>query len=260
MRWQESTSPEIGALDRETTIVLLPIGSVEQHGNHMPVGTDTILAEAVANGAAAKRKGILVAPAPWYGFSPHHLSLPGTLSLNSNDMIETIERAAEGILANGFRRLVIVNGHGGNRAVMDVASANIGHRHHGKARIAALTYFALARERIAELRASEAGGMGHACEFETAMMLHVRPDLVKLDRAVAKYPETRSAYLTTDLLGASRVQTYLDFRDLSATGTFGDPSLATPEKGKAFFDACVAELATFIDEFSTWPLDASANR
>jgi creatinine amidohydrolase len=254
MRWEEMTSPEIGALDRQKTVVLLPVGSVEQHGAHMPLGTDTILAEAVALGAAEKRRNVLVAPAPWYGFSAHHLRLPGTLSLPSAAMMEVTERIADGILANGFPRLIIVNGHGGNGGVVDVMAANLGHRHHGRARIAALTYFHLAADAIAALRASEPGGMGHACEFETAMMLHLRPDLVKMERAVAHYPDAGSPYLTTDLLGTSKVRTYLDFRDLSATGTLGDPTLATAEKGAAFFAASVDALARFIDDFATWPV------
>lgn len=254
MRWQELTSPEIGALDRDRTIVLLPVGSVEQHGNHMPVGTDTILAESVAAAVAGRRQHVLVAPPPWYGFSAHHLRLPGTLSLPSAAMIAHTETIADGILANGFRRLVIVNGHGGNGGAIDVMAADLGKRHYGSARIAALTYFQLARDAIAALRESKDGGMGHACEFETAMMLHLRPELVKMDRAATCYPDTCSPYLTTDLLGASRVRTYLDFRDLSPTGTLGDPSLATADKGRAFFTACVDELTAFIDDFATWPV------
>lgn len=254
MRWQEMTSPEIGALDRERTIVLLPVGAVEQHGNHMPVGTDTMLAEGVALGVAEKRADVLVAPPPWYGFSAHHLSLPGTLSLPSAALIAHTETVADGIIANGFRRLILVNGHGGNGGVIDVMAADLGHRHYGRARIAALTYFQLARDAIAALRESEVRGMGHACEFETAMMLHLRPELVKMERAVARYPDSGSAYLTTDLLGAAKVRTYTDFRDLSPSGTFGDPTLATPEKGAAFFEACVAALVAFLDDFAKWPI------
>jgi creatinine amidohydrolase len=254
MRWEEMTSAEIGALDRERTIVLLPIGSIEQHGSHMPVGTDTILAESVARGAAARRADLLVAPAPVYGFSPHHLSLPGTVSLSSTGMLSLVERIADGIIGNGFRRLVVVNGHGGHGGLIEVMTADLGHRHHGRARIAALTYFQLARDAIAAIRRSETGGMGHACEFETAMMLHLRPDLVKLERAAACYPDPGSSYLTTDLLGASRVRTYLDFRDLSPTGTLGDPKLATPEIGAAFFAASVDALLGFLDDFARWPI------
>lgn len=100
--------------------------------------------------------------------------------------------------------------------------------------------------------------MGHACEFETAMMLQLRPDLVELHSAEICYPETGSAYLTTDLLMGSAVRTYQDFADLSSTGTLGDPSLADREHGEQFYRAATDELVRFIEDFATWPIQAKA--
>lgn len=257
MRWEEMTASEIDALDRDRTVVLLPLGSVEQHGYHMPLGTDTILAAAAALAAAERlQHRAVVLPPPWYGFSAHHMAFAGTVTLPAPTLIDLAERIVESVVTGGFRRIVIVNGHGGNGGAINVLASTLGHRYHGKARIAALTYFQLARKEIADLRESEAGGMGHACEFETAMLMHLRPDLVKMDRAVSLYPDPGSTYLTTDLLGASRVHAYIDFKDLSPSGTFGDPSLATPEKGARFFDAVTNSLARFIDDFAGWPVDA----
>jgi creatinine amidohydrolase len=257
MRWEEMTAPEIDALDRERTVVMLPLGSVEQHGYHLPLGTDSLLAHAVATAAAERSSSmpVVVLPPPWYGFSAHHMRFAGTVTLPSATLIDLAECIADSVIAHGFRRVLIVNGHGGNGGVIDVLAANLGHRHHGRARIAALTYFQLAHEGISELRDSEDGGMGHACEFETALVMHLRPDLVKLDRAVSLYPDPGSRYLTTDLLGASRVRTYLDFKDLSPSGVLGDPSLATAEKGARFFEVAVAALAEFIGDFARWPTE-----
>ena len=97
--------------------------------------------------------------------------------------------------------------------------------------------------------------MGHAGEFETAMMMHVAPRMVKTGHATTKYPDPGSAYLTTDLLGSSPVHTYLDFKDLSEDGVFGDPGFATPEKGAAFFDAVTQALSRFVADFATWPIE-----
>ncbi len=254
MRWEEFTSPEIDRLDRDSTVVLAPIGSIEQHGRHMPLGTDSMLAHAVALGAAERVEGTIVLPPPWYGFSPHHMRFPGTVTLTVPTLIALIEDIVGSVVAHGFRRIALVNGHGGNVGAIDMLAASLGARHYGRARIVGLTYFQLARERIADIRESDEGGMGHACEFETAMMLHLQPNLVKMDRAAVAYPDTGSPYLSTDLLSGSRVRTYMDFKDLSETGTFGDPSLATAAKGGRFFAAVTEELASFIEDFRRWPI------
>jgi len=254
MRWEEMTSPEIGALDRDRTVLLLPIGSVEQHGNHMPVGTDTILAHAVSLAAAEQAGNTVVLPPPWYGFSAHHMRFPGSVTLRLETLLALVGDIVDSVVAHGFRRLLVVNGHGGNAGAIDVLASTLGHRHYGAARIATLTYFALARDAIAALRRSEPGGMGHACEFETSLIQHLRPELVKIERAQTTYPDPGSAYLTTDLIGGQAVRVYHDFADLSPTGTLGDPALASPEAGDKFFAASVAALGDFIADFRSWQI------
>lgn len=259
MRFEDLTSPEVAALDRNTTVLVLPLGSVEQHGNHLPLGTDTLLAHSVSLTAAERLAGtVAVLPPPWYGFSAHHMRFAGSITLRAETLMAVAEDIVGSLVGHGFRRILIVNGHGGNGGVIDVLASTLGYRHHGKARIAALTYFQLARDVIAGLRQSEPGGMGHACEFETAMVQHIRPELVKIDRAAVIYPDPGSAYLTTDLLGGSAIRVYHDFADLSPSGTLGDPSLATPEKGGQFFAAVVSELAAFIEDFRGWAIPERA--
>jgi creatinine amidohydrolase len=254
MHWEELTSAEIGAMDRDRTVVILPLGSVEQHGNHLPIGTDTMLAEAVSCAAANASGGTVVMPPPWYGFSAHHMRFPGSITLRAETLLALVEDVVASLVRHDFRRIVIVNGHGGNNGLIDVLASTLGNTHYGKARIAALTYFALARDAIATLRKSKPGGMGHACEFETSMVQHLRPDLVKVEQAATCYPDLGSRYLTTDLLGAQAIRLYHDFGDLSPTGTLGDPAFASPEAGKAFFAAVAGELAAFIADFRGWSI------
>jgi creatinine amidohydrolase len=255
MRYEELIVPKIERLDRDKTIMVLPIGSVEQHGRHMPLGSDTILAHSVSMKAAEQLQSrVVVLPSLWYGLSAHHMHFAGTVTLKASTLIAVVEDIVASLVTHRFRRILIVNGHGGNGGIIDVLASTLGHRFHGNARIACLTYFRLARDAIAALRGSRPGGMGHACEFETAMMEHVRGDLVDPEAAVATYPDTGSAFLNTDLLGSSAVHTYLDFSDLSESGTFGDPSFATPEKGASFHAAVVNELVRFIEDFSTWKI------
>jgi creatinine amidohydrolase len=253
MRWEELSVPEIDGLDRDRTVLVLPTGSVEQHGRHMPLGSDTIIAMEICHAAASRLPGqVVVLPPPWYGYSPHHMRFAGTVTLKAETFTALIEDIVASVIAHGFRRVAVMNGHGGNGALVDVLAATLGHRFHGKARIACLTYFQFASATIAKLRKSRPGGMGHACEFETSMMQHIRPELVRIEQARVTYPDPGSAYLSTDLLGGSRVRTYHDFSDLSESGTFGDPSLASPEAGARFHAAVVDELVEFIEDFARW--------
>jgi creatinine amidohydrolase len=257
VRWEELTSPQVAGLDRNSTVLILPLGAVEQHGRHMPLGTDTLLVHAVALAAAAKTGPVAVLPPPWYGFSAHHMRFAGSVSLRAETLIGLAEDIVGSVVLHGFRRVLIVNGHGGNGGVIEVLASTLGHKHYGKARVAALTYFQLAREAIAALRKSATGGMGHAGEFETAMMQHLRPDLVNIDVAATRYPDPGSPYLTTDLIGSSAIRTYHDFGDLSPTGTLGDPSLANAQAGSMFFAAVVEALVAFLEDFRKWPVPES---
>lgn len=255
MRWQDLTWPQIGALDRDRTIVVLPVGSVEQHGRHMPTGTDTYLADAVSS-AAAELADVEVAilPSPWYGLSAHHMHFPGSITLSADTMMAMISDIVASVVAHGFRRIAIVNGHGGNSGVIDVLASTLGHRFYGQARIACLTYFTLARDAIMAARESRHGGMGHACEFETSLMLRLHPDLVRQERAVVRYPDPGSPYLSTDLVQPGSVRTFHAFDDLSESGTFGDPSLASETKGERFLSLSSEALAAFLKDFSRWPI------
>jgi creatinine amidohydrolase len=197
-------------------------------------------------------------PPPWYGFSAHHMRFAGSITLRAETLMAVAEDVVGSLVKHGFRRFVIVNGHGGNGGVIDLIASTLGYKHYGEARIAALTYFHLASGAIAALRRSGTGGMGHACEFETAMVQHIRPDLEKMELAATTYPDTGSQYLTTELLGASRVRTFLDFADLSEAGVLGDPSLADAEAGAKFFEAVVGELVAFIDDFRGWAIPEKA--
>lgn len=255
MRLEQLTSPEIAALDRDATACLLPLGAVEQHGPHLPLGTDSLIAHALCMAVAARLPGrVLVLPPPWYGLSPHHMRLAGTISLRAETLMALAGDVVDSLVAHGFRRIALVNGHGGNASLASLLAATLGHRHDGAARIAALTYFQLAAGAIDAIRRSGTGGAGHACEVETALIQHLHPELVREGAAAAHYPQSGTPYLSTDLTRGGPVASYVDFTDLSPTGVFGDPTLASPEQGARFFEACTAALAEFVADFLAWPV------
>ncbi|MBX6320802.1 MAG: creatininase family protein [Rhodospirillaceae bacterium] len=258
LRWEENTAPALEAAIARDPVVVLPVGSVEQHGRHVPVGCDARSAEAVvlraAEGLTGREPPVLVLPTLWYGYSPHHMAFRGTVTLQSDTFLRVVQDIVESVLAHGVRRVAIVNGHGGNVSSLDVVASRLGHAWHGRARIAVVTYYQLAAPRLAEFRESGPGGMGHACEFETSVQLALNPGLVRMEAAVSWYPEPPSPRQSTDLFGASLVRSYHDFRDLSPSGTFGDPSLASPAKGETILRICVDELRAFLAEFAGWPM------
>src|SRR5262245_31797351 len=118
LRWEENSSPKLAAAVALDPVVILPVGSIEQHGNHIPVGCDANSAEAVAlraaEGLGTSERPVLVLPTLWYGYSPHHTAFAGTVTLRSETFLAVVQDLVESVLTQGARRAVILNGHGGN--------------------------------------------------------------------------------------------------------------------------------------------------
>ncbi len=234
---------EVGATDG--SLVVVPVGSIEQHGHHLPVATDTLLADAVAHAGAERAADdvpLLVTPPVWSGFSPHHLSLGGTISLELDDLLDLLVDVADTALENGFDGLCFVNGHGGNGNAIGSAVSIVG-KEHPDIEVAGMTYFQLAEPFIDEIRESEVGGMSHGGEFETSLMRHLHPGLVKMDDADAEYLDEPYDRGTQDLLVGGPLSTYRPFEEYSDSGAIGDPKLATAEKGEELLDRLANEVA-----------------
>ncbi len=241
---------EVGASDG--SLVVVPVGSIEQHGHHLPVATDTLLADAVAHAGAERATNdvpLLVTPPVWSGFSPHHLSLGGTISLELDDLLDLLADVADTALENGFDRVCFVNGHGGNGNAIGSVVSIVG-KEHPEVEVAGLTYFQLAKPFIDEIRESDVGGMSHGGEFETSLMLHLHPELVKMDDADAEYLDEPYERGVQDLLVGGPLSTYRPFEEYSESGAIGDPKLATAEKGEELLDQLANEIADVLRNVS----------
>jgi len=253
-------APEIRDVAAEPgSILVVPVGSVEQHGEHLPVATDSLLAEAVAHGGVVEASGstedgsavpALVAPAVWTGYSPHHLPFGGTLTLGFERLLGVLEDlAASGLHTedgSGFDGVLLVNGHGGNAALVDGAVSTIGVAH-PDAEVVGVTYFELAAGLLDDVRESEPGGMAHAGEFETSLMLHLYPELVGDDQP-AEPLETPYDRGGKDLLEGGPVSAYRPFDEFSESGAIGAPEYASVETGAEIFALVTAELASLLGE------------
>ena len=246
---------EVDELDRDRTVAVVPTAAVEQHGPHLPLDTDTYLCTRVVEEAAnrANERGpVLVAPTLAFGSSVHHMAFPGTLSLAAETFLAVVSELCGNLARHGFRRLLVVNGHGGNSALVREGVQQLANR--APVLAAAVDYWDLAKEVAAGIRESPPGGMSHACEFETSLMLHLRPGSVRNELVRREIPEPRFPSELHDLVYPTPVTTGWRTDDLSSSGVLGAPDLASAEKGERLFDACVAGLAQLIAELRDAPV------
>ena len=246
---------EVAELDRGRTVAVLPTAAVEQHGPHLPLDTDTYLCTRVVEAAAdrAQHGGpVLVAPTLAFGSSAHHMAFAGTLTLAAETFLAVVGDLCGNLVQHGFRRLLVVNGHGGNSALVRAAVQQLANR--APVLAVAIDYWDLARDITPDVRESPPGGMAHACEFETSLMLHLRPESVRQELVRREIPEPRFASERIDLISSAAVTAGWRTDELSSSGVLGAPDLATPEKGERLFEACVEGLSQLIGELRGAPL------
>jgi len=239
------TRNELTELAPEATVVV-PIGSTEQHGHHLPVRTDAAVVTAIARRAvpiAAEQVPILLAPTLPFGFAHHHLPFGGTISLRSQTYVDVLTDIGTGLASEGFRRLVFLNGHGGNDPAMRMAADRLVVESKLALHVAAASYWTAASAVFTE--AEQRPAPGHAGNFETSLMLAIDPDLVRLDARPADPAET-TILGRADIGGAEfrRPGTWQ-----AGDGRSDDARLATVEAGTRLLEAIVTQVAGFLVRF-----------
>jgi creatinine amidohydrolase len=239
--WQHLTAAQLNERAAAGAVVLLPVASTEQHGPHLATGVDCILVAEVCRRAAARLTGlgrpVVVAPVLWAGLAQHHMAFGGSFTLRLATYQALLTDLGHSIREAGFRRLVVVNGHGGNMTALNAMSAELT-RDLGLD-LGITTYFQLAEAAIAPLLEDQPGVL-HACEAETSMMLAVRPDLVDETRlAQAQGPMAARAGAALN----APLHRWRSFADITETGVLGDALSATPEKGERLLQAAADALA-----------------
>jgi creatinine amidohydrolase len=238
MKFAEMTFPQLRAVPRDGCVVMMPIAACEQHSHHLPTITDTVLVTGVADGVeSALKDAVLQLPTLWLGASHHHLRFGATLSASVDVHVDILCEIVEPLLADGYRRLLILNGHGGNIDTMQMALRRLQPKYRDRI-LCAASYWDLAAKELAALAEGPRKNMGHACEFETSMMLALRPDLVRRAEIRDDLPvedETlRGLYLAEDMF------------QRTDHGAVGYPELASAEKGRRFLAASVARTAEVV--------------
>src|SRR5216684_582705 len=179
MKFYEMTWPLLREVSRNQTLILAPIAACEQHSRHLPTITDTLLVTAVAEGVEVRMpKSVLLLPTLWLGASSHHLRFGATLSAEVDTHITMLCDLLVPPLEDGYQRVLVLNGHGGNIDTMHVALRRLQPRYRDRL-LSAASYWEIAQSELAALAAGPRKTMGHACEFETSMIMALRPDLVR---------------------------------------------------------------------------------
>jgi len=240
--------------DRANTVIVLPAGAIEQHGAHLPCAVDSIISQGVVGHALARLPAEVpaFALAPlMYGKSDEHIHFPGTMTLDGTTLLETVTQIGESVYRSGFRKLLIVNGHGGQPQVMEMAARELRVRHGDYVVVPHFTWRVpnVANQFLSDRERRLAMHAGHA---ETAILMALAPDTVHMQHAVANYPpEFPSKTLSSD----GRPAAAWTARDFGPSGVIGDPLPATPEQGRAILDSLAESWARAITELHAahWP-------
>lgn len=252
----EMTWPEIKQVVMEKRVAVIPVAMIEEHGHHLPVDTDLLLANEVCVRAGAKIPDeMVVIPAINHGYAPHQMDFPGVISISSDTFISYVVDVCNSLAHQGFERILLMNGHGSNVSLLQVAARQT-NLEYPNVLCASVSHwdFQPVIECAEQVRESEnPGGMNHACELETSMYLAIREDLVQMDKAVRDLDKYKnSKYFWLDLVGKGEGRPVISmpyWSTISETGTLGDPTKSTRAKGEQLLNAAVDGLVEFVRIF-----------
>lgn len=252
--WQRLRRDEIAACRAAGAVVLVPLGSTEQHGPHLPVDVDIVCATAVCRRAAelADDFPILVAPSVWSGYSPHHMDFAGSITVSVATFQALVREICQAILHHGFQKIVLVNGHGGNVSLLGTVAVQFATS--GRP-IALCSWWNLVQDDFQAILEGELKGVGHACEAETSLYLHLVGEGVAMADAPRDYtwpflPGVDRAIVTES--GVSLPSLHGGW----TSGVYGDAALGTADKER-LLEVAGARLASFCARYRDVPLETA---
>ncbi|MFS2052255.1 creatininase family protein [Variovorax sp. CT11-76] len=258
--WSQLSTRDFAALDVAATVAVLPLGATEQHGPHLPLGVDTVLADGIVAAALPLLPAelpVLFLPTQQIGLSPEHARFAGTLTLSSETLIRMWSEIGAGVARAGVKKLVLFNAHGGHVGAMDIVAREL-RAAHGLIVYSASWFNLPLGEAGARFSAHEHRFGVHAGEIETSMMLALAPQLVRMDAAQDFRSSSEQRAADYAILGNGRsAKLGWAIEDYNAQGAAGNAAAATASAGQAVVDAAAAPLALLLAEVSRLPLSTA---
>lgn len=233
--FSDLTQPEIAGQFKKNPLVILPAGSVEQHGPHLPAGTDSFVANLICEELASRMDG-LVLPAPTIGVTPMHMPYEGTITFTPDTYMRVVTEICASTAVHGAKLLLIVNWHEGNIASLAIAAEDL-HRKHGMSVLTVQACYV-----AADLFGEECNGLTHGGEIEALAVMAFRPELVHLDRIDYSSDHSHGHHMDKLRRTRSYQPVLTDIRSIAPTGWYGSPEHATVEKALRM----LADIATAI--------------
>lgn len=243
--WGDYTTVELKEFVQQDPVVLLPVGAYEQHGPHLALNTDMVIAERLCQAIVEKSSvPCAMLPPVWVGISEHHMKFCGSLTLRHETMAAFIYDILDGLGRSGIRRVLAVNSHGGNMVAVNEALTKAAQKYHGT--FALLTYWHLIKDIVQEHRKSGFGGISHAGEMETALQLYLAPENVRKDKIPKENNVKGGQFWSPAMFASNSISMYIPYDELSAEGHIGDPGSATSEFGQIVYDAVAVRGAQLV--------------
>jgi creatinine amidohydrolase len=251
MQWASLKASELQALSAKNSIVVIPVASIENHGPHLATGVDIFITEAIANRAAERCADVVpvvVTPAVWCALGAMHFSLGGTMTLNLETLTALLRCLVRSAVQQGFRRVLLLNGHGGNVGALMAITNDLGAEFN--IAIATATYSQLAKDEFAAILEDQTS-LEHACEGETSMMLALRPELV--DRSLFSRAIGPTSRTSQEVAGPA-VHRWRSFAARTSHGAIGNPTRSNAGKGEKLLDAAADRVADLLRNEEFWTM------
>ncbi len=253
VKWENLTRDEISAINKETSIVLLPTAATEQHGAHLPVGTDSIILSKLIDIFIETQQfdegSLIFAPQLCIGKSNEHLGFAGTLTFGTQTYYSMLYDVVKAIARSGFKKLVLLNSHGGNTDMLNMISRDLRIDFNMNVFVFDWWFTPFWNKGLEGLKESGTYGVFHACELETSLMLYAKPEAVHMELAVDEDPvECLRDNDFVTVFGPYNAGWKTS--DVTKSGVIGAPTFATAEKGKRLFDYAVRELKDIFSAFA----------